>query len=79
MPLGHISFIFGAGLVEASVVYTHAPLVIFLHHEDRVGKPFWKENLHNEAGCQKPGYLLSNNPSFLLRQSAEGLFDRLGI
>ena len=55
----------GAGLVEAGVVYTHAPLVIFLQHEDRVGKSLWKEKLHNEADCQKSGYFFFDYSSLL--------------
>ena len=57
--------IFGAGLVEASVVYTHTPFVVLLQHQDWVGKPLWEKHFHNKAGGKDPGYLFSNNSSFL--------------
>ena len=49
-----------AGLVQAGVVYSHAPLVILLQDQNWVGKPFWKEHFHDEAGCKQPA--LSPNP-----------------
>ena len=58
-------WILGAGFVQAGVVDTHAPGVVFLQDEDWLGQPLGVKYFHDEAGRQKLGDLFTDGPSFL--------------
>ena len=61
--------VFGAGLVEAGVVDTHAPGLVLLQDEDWIGQPLGVEHFHYEAGRQKLGDLFTNGSSLLFGKS----------
>ena len=49
---GQSERIFRASLVQAGVVYTHAPGFVLLQNEDWVGQPLRVQDFHDEAGCK---------------------------
>src|SRR3954469_22161201 len=73
---GQSKRIFGACLVQASVIDTHVPGLVLLDHEDWVCQPLGADHPHDEACSLKLGELFADCSSLIFRKTSKGLLDR---
>src|SRR3954468_484672 len=74
---GQSKRIFGACLVQASVIDTHAPSLVLLHDEDWVCQPLGVKHLHDKTCSLQLGDLFADCSSLIFRKTPQGLLDRL--
>src|ERR1043165_5786095 len=74
---GQSKRIFRARLVQASVIDTHAPNLVLLHHEDWVCHPLGVKYFHDETCSLHLGNLFTDSSSLVFRKTSRGLLDRL--
>src|SRR3954468_21692033 len=70
---GQSKRIFGACLVQASVIDTHAPSLVLLHDEDWVCQPLGVKHLHDKACSLQLRNLFADCPSLVLRKTPQRL------
>ena len=76
---GEQEFIFGACIIQVSIVNTDSDLPIFLCHRDDVGQPFRMLFLADEANVFEFLNFLFNFVHHIGTESSLALFDRLDI
>ena len=76
---GEREFIFGACIIQVSIVNTDSDLPIFLCHRDDVGQPFRMLFLADEANVFEFLNFLFNFVHHIRTESSLALFDRLDI
>src|SRR4051812_31076082 len=74
---GQSKRIFGARLVQESVIDTHAPSLVLLHYEDWVRQPLGVKHFHDETCSLQLGDLFADCSSLILRKTSLGLLNRL--
>src|SRR3954469_17579906 len=74
---GQSKRIFRARLVEASVIDTHTPGLVLLHHEDWIRHPLGVKHFHDESCSLQLRNLFADCPSLIFRKTSQGLLDRL--
>ena len=74
--MGQSKRIFGACLVQAGVIDTHAPGLVLLHHEDWVCQPLGVKHFHDETCSLELGDL-ADCSSLIVEETSQGLLDRL--
>src|SRR4051812_14368060 len=74
---GQSKRIFRACLVQASVVDTHAPGLVLLHHEHWIRQPLGVKHFYDKTSCLQLRNLFADCPSLVLGETSQGLLDRL--
>src|ERR1043165_5547625 len=74
---GQSKQIFWARLVQESVIDTHAPSLVLLHHEDWVCQPLGVKHFHDETCSLQLGDLFADCSSVVFGKTSQGLLDRL--
>src|SRR4051812_33438230 len=74
---GQSKRIFRARLVQASVIDTHTPGLVLLHHEDWIRQPLGVKHFHDESCSLQLRNLFVDCPSLIFRKTSQGLLDRL--
>src|SRR4051812_14481091 len=67
---GQSKQIFGARLVQASVIDTHAPSLVLLHYEDWVRQPLGVKHFHDETCSLELGDLFDDCSSLVLGETS---------
>src|SRR3954471_7475558 len=74
---GQSKHIFWARLVQASVIDTHAPSLVLLHHEDWVRRPLGVKHFHDETCSLELCRPLPDCSSLVLGETSQGLLNQL--
>src|SRR4051812_10527862 len=77
MDTGQSKRIFGAWLVQASVIDTHAPSLVLIHHEDWVCQSLGVKHFHDKTCSLQLGDLFADCSSLIFIKTSQGLLDRL--
>src|ERR1041384_6738809 len=67
---GQSKQIFGTRLVQASVIDTHAPSLVLLHHEDWVCQPLGVKHFHDETYNLELGDLFADCSSLVIEETS---------